>query len=74
MAGDNPTPTTPDNSSTARKITIPAAAGAVTILVVIALHVFSVPISTADQAVGAPAFATVLTFLGDYFLPDRFLA
>ena len=69
-----PTPTTTDNSSGARKVTIPVAAGAVTILCVIALHVINAPISNADLAVGAPALSTLLTFLGDYFLPDRFLA
>ena len=68
------TPTSPDNSSTARKVSIPVVAGAVTILVVIALHVVNAPISTADLAVGAPAFSTVLTFLADVFLPDRFLS
>ena len=69
-----PTPAPTDSSTTARKISIPVAAGAVTILCVIALHVAHAPITDTDLTVGAPAFSTLLTFLGDYLLPDRFLA
>lgn len=66
--------TPPDNSSTSRKVTIPAAAFALTVLAVIGLQVAHAPLDATQYGLGSAAVTTLLTFLGDYFLPDRFLA
>ena len=62
------------DSSNKRKVAVPAVAGALTILLVIGLQAVHVPLTTEQYAIGAPALSTVLTFLADVFLPDRFLA
>lgn len=73
MATNPPAPP-PDNSSNSRKIAVPALAGAVSILAVIAGHTAHVPISDADYSIGAPALAVVLSAVFDLVIPDRFLA
>lgn len=69
-----PLPPSPDNSSNGRKIAVPALAGAISILSVIAVHALGLPISLQDQAIGAPAEAVVVAAILDLVLPDRFLA
>lgn len=70
----NPPVLAGDNSSTSRKIAVPALAGAISILAVIAGHALNAPISAADYGVGAPALAVVVAAALDILLPDRFLA
>lgn len=72
--GSNPPAPPPDNSSNSRKIAVPALAGALSILAVIAGHTVRLPISDADYSIGAPALAVVLAALLDVVIPDRFLA
>ena len=68
----NPAPS--DNSTTGRKIAVPAVAGAISILAVIAGHSLNAPISANDYGIGAPALAVVIAAILDIVLPDRFLA
>ena len=67
-------PTPADNSSNSRKVAVPALAGAISILAVVAGHVLHAPISDSDYTVAAPALAVVITGALDIFLPTQFLA
>jgi hypothetical protein len=70
----NPTPVPVDNSSLGRKIVVPVLAGAVTGLVEVALSIGGVHLTDMQLAIGVPSMVTVLTALGDVFIPSRFLA
>lgn len=63
-----------DNSSTRRKIAVPTLAAAIAGLVIVAVHVFNLPVSVTDQTVAYPLLVTVITVALDIALPDRFLA
>lgn len=57
------------DSSTARKVSIPLVAGAITGLVVIALHVVHAPITDDQYGTGAPLVLILTTVLLDIFAP-----
>lgn len=65
MSSNNPT-----DSSTTRKVSIPVVAGAITGLVVLALHIVNAPITEVQYGTGAPLLLIVSTVLLDIFAPS----